>query len=288
MTRTELRRVIARGELTLVRRGWYRTETADASVASSVASGGVCTCVSALRLHGVWIPEGHHRVHTRARAHAHKPNVAGPSRMCRRYGAPLREDASVDDVPTALAHAVRCLTGEDLIVVLDSIMNLRLMTREEIERLLRSAPTKLAADGGPDRAVRGGHRVVGSVPIAEQASQSAQSGQHSRSRQGGSARRQPVDHRGGRRGVPPLVGAVPQGPRTRHGSATARLPDTAAHLPPRGPRLDAPEAAIMAVVRRGDHLTSPAPRELTTDPGIDLPPDDLDAEYDPEAAPDVA
>lgn len=44
----------------------------------------------------------------------------------------------------------------------------------------------------------------------------------------------------------------------------------------------------MAVVRRGDHLTSPAPRELTTDPGIDLPPDDLDAEYDPEAAPDVA
>lgn len=141
MTLHRLRRALHCGELRRLRRSWYATPTADPTVAAAVAAGGVCTCVSALRLHGVWIPEGHRTVHKRIRPSGH--NTLTPAQragFCRRYGRPLTEYGSLDDVPTALAHALRCLDPEDTVVVLDSIQHLELMHHDEIEVLLRTAP----------------------------------------------------------------------------------------------------------------------------------------------------
>lgn len=137
MTRTDLRRAVASGELRLLRRSWYATDTAHPAVVDAVTGGGVCSCVTALKLHGVWIPELPLRVHKRARPAAHNRKARG---FCRRYGRPLVEDGAVDDVPTALAHAARCLDEEGLVVVLDSIQHLGLMDRDQIEATLRTAP----------------------------------------------------------------------------------------------------------------------------------------------------
>lgn len=139
MTLTELRLAVKSKRLRLLRRGWYATANAHPTVVSAVTAGGVCGCVSALRLHGVWIPEGETRVHTRARSSAHNDKTVA-KKFCRRYGRPQPEGDSVDDVATALAHAVRCLGNESIVVVLDSILHLTLMSREEIETLLRTAP----------------------------------------------------------------------------------------------------------------------------------------------------
>lgn len=145
LTLHQLRRALRDGNLRRLRRSWYATPTADPTVLAAVTAGGVCTCVSALKLHGVWIPEGHRKVHKRTRPSAH--NSLTPQQragFCRRYGRPLIEYGAVDDVPTALAHAIRCLDTEDTVVILDSILNLGLLHHDEIELVLRSAPPAVA------------------------------------------------------------------------------------------------------------------------------------------------
>ncbi|WP_344785588.1 type IV toxin-antitoxin system AbiEi family antitoxin domain-containing protein [Gordonia caeni] len=159
VTRTDLRHAVRDGGLRLLRRGWYATATADATVESAVKAGGVCSCVSALKLHGVWIPEGYGRTHLRARPEAHNQKMPG---LCLRHGRPLREGRAVDDVPTALTHAVRCLDPEGIVVVLDSIMNLGLMSRDALEWTLRTTPKSIqrlldrcaAAESGTETMVR--------------------------------------------------------------------------------------------------------------------------------------
>ncbi|MFT4086169.1 MAG: type IV toxin-antitoxin system AbiEi family antitoxin domain-containing protein [Gordonia sp. (in: high G+C Gram-positive bacteria)] len=142
MTRTELRHALTDGWLEKARRGWYATSTAHPTVKAAVKTGGVCSCLSALALHGVWLPEGDDRTHTRARSNVHNDPGAHP-RHCRRYGRPLVEDGAVDDVATAFAHALRCLNSEGIVVVMDSIMNLELMSRDELEAILKPAPKKV-------------------------------------------------------------------------------------------------------------------------------------------------
>lgn len=137
VTRTELRHALADGALQRLRRGWYGTATADSDVVAAVTADGVCSCVSALRLHGVWIPEGPDKVHVRTRPSTHNRKHPG---FCRRYGRPLAEDGAVDDVSTALAHAVRCLDDEEIVVVMDSILNLRLLTTDQLTAALRLCP----------------------------------------------------------------------------------------------------------------------------------------------------
>lgn len=142
VSRADLRQALHTGALTKLRRGWYGSARAHPAVVASVRAGGVCSCVSALRLHGVWIPEGYGMTHMRARSAAHNQRLPG---LCHRHGRPLREDGAVDDVPTAFAHAVRCLDAEGIVVVCDSLMNLGLMSRDEIEVALRSSPRKTQA-----------------------------------------------------------------------------------------------------------------------------------------------
>ena len=69
----------------------------------------------------------------------------------------------MDDVPTALRHAVRCLDDEGLVVVCDSVLNRGLLSLEQIERLLAPAPRRVLrlldrcdgrAESGPESMVR--------------------------------------------------------------------------------------------------------------------------------------
>ena len=141
-TRTDLRHALADGGLTRVRRGWYATADADATVLAAVKAGGVCSCLSALKLHGVWVPE-FQKLHYRARPSAH--NKRGADFCCRRYGRPLPEGCAVDDVATALQHAVRCLDLEGTVVVLDSLQNLGLLDEPQIRAALRECPDGIRA-----------------------------------------------------------------------------------------------------------------------------------------------
>lgn len=93
VTRSQLRSAVSSGVLRRLRRGWYATTWADADVVTAVAAGGVLGCVSALRLHGVWVPPDR-RLHIRAGVSATRADTAG--RLCRQYGRPEPEAGSID------------------------------------------------------------------------------------------------------------------------------------------------------------------------------------------------
>lgn len=139
MTRNELRRLVNAEVLRQLRRGWYATVTANPTVVAAIKAGGVLSCVAALKLHNVWIPPMDTATHVRGTEDSHRRS----SGFCRRYGRPPAATSAVDDVVTALQHAVRCLDHEGVVVVLDSILDRRLMNRAEVITALADCPREI-------------------------------------------------------------------------------------------------------------------------------------------------
>lgn len=137
-SRSELQQLVRSGQLRRLRRGWFAGPNANPLVVSAVTAGGVLSCVSALALHGVWVPTND-RVHVRARSAA----TRGDQRFCRQHGGPEPEETAIDDIPTALRHAVRCLEDEGVVVVCDSLLHLGLMTKVGIATALQRAPGRV-------------------------------------------------------------------------------------------------------------------------------------------------
>lgn len=134
----QVARMVAAGDLRHLRRGWYAARLADPRVAQAVAAGGVCSCVTALDLHGVWVPPGHRR-----RAHARARKSATGGTFCRQYGRPQPERHAVDDVLTAFRHAVRCLDDEGIIVVADSMLNQGMVDLADLRVAVADAPLRI-------------------------------------------------------------------------------------------------------------------------------------------------
>lgn len=161
--RASLEKLIREKKATSLRRGWVKVGNPPRETVAAVMRGGVLSCLSALKRRGVWVPE-FHEVHVRGNRWA-VANRKGP--FCRRYGRPLSEYGAVDDVPTALAHAARCLDDEGLVVVTDSILHLGLMSFDQVEYLFRDAPERIQrlvckcdhrAESGPESMIR--HRLT--------------------------------------------------------------------------------------------------------------------------------
>lgn len=154
--RGERRRALANGRLTRVRAGWYARQDADVEAVAAVRAHGCLSCASALDRHGAWIPEGLRGMHVRvARAAARR------GRQCRPYGGAPPIHRAIDDVETAFRSLLRCVDDEDLVVVADSLLHLRLATRHELEAWSASAPRRVRrALAKVDRAESGLETIV--------------------------------------------------------------------------------------------------------------------------------
>lgn len=139
-TQSSVRRAVAAGTLIRLRRGWYARSTADHQVVEAVTRGGVLSCVSALRFHGVWVPGSRRVVH--ARANPTRDRAGG---FCSQFGRPEAEHGAVDEIPIALRHAARCLDAEGFVVVCDSLVNSQRYTIGGLRSVLRSAPEGVLA-----------------------------------------------------------------------------------------------------------------------------------------------
>ncbi|WP_035719971.1 hypothetical protein [Gordonia shandongensis] len=115
---TAVVRAPAAGDLDRLRINWYAERLHHPDVATAVRAGGVLACVSALRLHGLWVAPGYAQVHIR-RSKALRGRIIG----CRPYrGRPLPTTTAVDPVVYALACAARCMTAEDWVAACDSYL----------------------------------------------------------------------------------------------------------------------------------------------------------------------
>lgn len=148
----DIRNAVQSGAIRRLRTGWYAWPTANADVARAVTIGGVASCITALALHGVWVPFDprlHLRRSRRLRKRQTPSNVVACD-MVHDRSSPT--PGAVDRLLDALSAASGCLTHEMLTVVIDSVLHLELATRDELEQLSVSAPDRFrcalaAADG---------------------------------------------------------------------------------------------------------------------------------------------
>lgn len=126
----------------MLRRGWFARDGAHPDVVSAVSAGGCVACASALRLRGVWVPERlTARPHARWSRSLTPPDAAG----CRPFGRPPGVRDAVDDLDVAFRCLLRCASAEELVVVADSLVHLRLATIDELRAWARDAPRALQA-----------------------------------------------------------------------------------------------------------------------------------------------
>lgn len=183
----ELRRSLRAGVFRRVAPGWYALPDASSHAVKAVQVGGRVTCSSALALLGAWdlkSPLTHVRVRLGAGGEMRRRaggtrDVAAQSRAGvrlhrrpRSLALPLGKDA-VDDVESAVGSALLCLDEPDLVVVVDSLLQRRILEFGTLEAFAARVPSgalsKLryvsgAAMSGTESKVRfwlqsGGHRV---------------------------------------------------------------------------------------------------------------------------------
>ncbi|MFW0793442.1 type IV toxin-antitoxin system AbiEi family antitoxin domain-containing protein [Gordonia sp. CPCC 205515] len=128
------------GALDRLRHGWYATPDAVPGVVESVRDHhGVHSCISGLRTHGVWIPQGYDGTHSRITRDRRR---SAPNR-CLRYGRPTPPVGAIDDPLTCVQYCARCLSEEDFIIVCDSAMQLGKFTPADLAHAFRHAPDQI-------------------------------------------------------------------------------------------------------------------------------------------------
>lgn len=138
VTRQQLRMLADAGRLTRPRYGWYATPDAEPEAVRAVAIGGTLACVSALRLHGLWVPPGD-ELHVRC---GDGRRAARGATVCRAWPG-LSGAAPVDPLGPALVSAGRCVTPEQFVAILDSATHRLGVGRLELEALLARAPRRV-------------------------------------------------------------------------------------------------------------------------------------------------
>ncbi|CAM3807611.1 DUF559 domain-containing protein [Smaragdicoccus niigatensis] len=116
-----------------IRRGWYQAPGASESVVAAVKKGAAVSCVSALEKHGVWVPET-------TRTHIRFPGK-GKRRYvnCRPYRSSAPVHAAVDSIDLAVGAALNCLDREGVLVVLDSMLNQKIIAESDARTFLTAS-----------------------------------------------------------------------------------------------------------------------------------------------------
>lgn len=121
-----LRDLVARGELTRARPGWYATRRADPDHMTAARRGGAVSCVSILRRHGIWLMPDTDGLHIRGARHFTHAS------FCRGFGGTQPVSKIEDPLPLALLYAARCLKTEEWIVAADSVLNQQQWSVDEL------------------------------------------------------------------------------------------------------------------------------------------------------------
>ncbi|WP_179229106.1 type IV toxin-antitoxin system AbiEi family antitoxin domain-containing protein [Parenemella sanctibonifatiensis] len=131
----KIRKAAARGDLVRLRRGWYADgSSSDPDLINAVRQGGAISCITALERLGVFVPS-HSTPHVRRTERSYRRRGG-----CRAHGCHEPVLGGVDDIHTALRCAIRCMTPEWILVIVESIHVQELMTMSHILDAVAGAP----------------------------------------------------------------------------------------------------------------------------------------------------
>lgn len=151
LTRAQLNRLLTSGQLTRVCRGWYATPTADPEVVRARSLGGTVTAHSLLK-HHAWTPANsvlHVRIDPNWPTVQQKPGV-----QFHRLPKPATAE---ENLLIAVLAMTQCASNNDVICVLDSLQERKLVSRVVLEQFalrhrrlqpLVSKSTPLSQSGG--------------------------------------------------------------------------------------------------------------------------------------------
>ncbi|MFJ6679856.1 hypothetical protein ACIQLK_12150 [Microbacterium sp. NPDC091382] len=164
MSRRRIAAAVCDGELVRARRDSYLAAGTRPELIAAVVAGGVLTCVSALRLLGVFVLE-RSRLHVLVPPHASRlPAVS--RHVVRHWREPLETPTTrrACALPTdMLIHAVRCQPPRPAIATLDSAIHTGLIRPSDIPDVFAALPKRYArlerlidgrAESGPESLVR--------------------------------------------------------------------------------------------------------------------------------------
>ncbi|WP_248175598.1 MULTISPECIES: endonuclease domain-containing protein [unclassified Microbacterium] len=160
---TERTAALSNGSVIRARRDRYLAGDAAPELIAAVAAGGVLTCVSALRLLGVFVLD-EPGLHVRVDPHSTRlPPAPGIVRhWLPPIDAPQRHGACADPMDM-VAHAVRCQPPRAAIATLDSALHLGLIPESDVPRVFAALPRRYRplrmlidprAESGPETLAR--------------------------------------------------------------------------------------------------------------------------------------
>jgi very-short-patch-repair endonuclease len=149
-SRSEIRRAVATGQLTVPRRYWVATDSAPPAGRRAVFLGGRLGGASALVSYGVWVDDTEPLVVSCARTSSRLPALLpGERRSYLRVqfleGGDYRWRVSLPDA--VLQHAQTC-SRDELIAVLDSALHRGLLRWNQLDPLLAAIPRRMCPSSG--------------------------------------------------------------------------------------------------------------------------------------------
>lgn len=133
LSRREIDAALSRGDIVRLRRGLYCDRHLHPQLARAAKLGGTLTCVSALRLFGVWVPPAQ-GLHVRLHADARNGTAKGVRRVHRCGSAP--GSSAIDPPLLALEIAMRCVDDLMAVVLIDSAAHTGLVSLAQFEPVL--------------------------------------------------------------------------------------------------------------------------------------------------------
>lgn len=130
-SRREITEALETGAITRFARGWYASANADREAMKAIQLGGRLGCLSGCQRHGLWIPPnaGSHIVYGEGCTPARR-------RSSMHFADAPQPKTAIWPLLDCLDHVVHRHSTETSLIVLESALNLKLVTRADVRRLL--------------------------------------------------------------------------------------------------------------------------------------------------------
>jgi very-short-patch-repair endonuclease len=145
VSRSMIAGAVRAGGVVRVRKGWFATTGLPAESLAAARVGGAAACVTAARLHGIWVPPDDGCLHVAVRPSSSRlRNPLGLAEPLDRTAVTVHwtdpRTRALQALPEAIATAARCRGPETAFVLLESAMHKRLVGRGERALLNTIAP----------------------------------------------------------------------------------------------------------------------------------------------------